>query len=314
MGVPVAFVFPGQGAQEVGMGRDLFGRDETADALAEAVSQAMSTDIAKVSTRGPARALTQTEVLQPALTVVCLALLNRLREGGLKPLVSAGHSVGELSALVSAGAAEPRAMVEVAAMRGRLMGDAAAKARGGMMAVTGLDLETVREELSPFESRGVICVGAVNAPTQVTVSGDKDLIDEFFESLRGGADAKPTKLRVSGAWHSRHMQGAVEPLRETLNKVEWKSGEVPMLFNRDGQGGRTKAEIPNLIADQLIHPVRWDLVMKKILDTGIKDIVEIGPGKVLRGLVRLNTQDPEIRVHAVSDVRSSENVMRALSV
>jgi [acyl-carrier-protein] S-malonyltransferase len=195
----IAFLFPGQGAQEVGMGRDLIGSDELADELVGAASEATGEDLARLCLRGPPRRLAETQLLQPALTALELALWRMLRAAGVAGEVTAGHSLGEIPALAASGMARPVDAVRLAAARGRLMSRAAAASPGAMLAVTGLPLQEVEAVLGGFTGRGELALAAVNAPTQVSVSGDPDLLDDVADELRGRSEVKVTRLRVSGA-------------------------------------------------------------------------------------------------------------------
>jgi [acyl-carrier-protein] S-malonyltransferase len=313
----IAFLFPGQGAQEVGMGRDLFGKDAFADELAQIASAEIGDDLARLCTRGPDKKLAETHVLQPALTVVSLALWRRLGEAGIRADAVAGHSLGELPALVAAGMAHPRDAVLLAAARGRAMGEAAFRRAGAMLAVSGLDERAVSAAIAPFASCGALVVAAVNAPSQVVVSGDVPLVAEAERALAGRKGVTVTKLRVAGAWHSPHMRPAAEAFLAALDRLDLAGGahgreQIPMIFNRHGHAANGPKDVRDLLAGQLESPVRFDMVMRKMAELKVTDFVEIGPGSVLRGLVRLNLPDPAIRVHGVSDTRSAERTAVAL--
>ena len=310
----VAFLFPGQGAQEVGMGRDLIGRGGLADQLIACAAEATGEDVQRLCLRGPARKLTETRVLQPALTAVELALCDLLLDAGVKPRVTCGHSLGEIPALAAAGMARYDDAVRLAAERGRLMGEAAEATPGAMIAVTGLDLADVERSVTEIGARGVVALAAVNAPTQATVSGDPELIDELAAELGRLPEARVTRLRVSGAWHSAHMATAQQGFAAALAELDLEpAGPVEMVFNRHGREGREPDQVRELLAGQLTSPIRFDLLMQRLVEIGVTDFVEIGPGRVLRGLVRLNLPDPAVRVHGVSDRRSAERVAAALA-
>jgi len=308
----IAFVFPGQGAQEVGMGRDLLGSSAFADGLFELASEATGEDIAGLCSRGPARRLAETRLLQPALTSVCLGYWKQLVDAGISPAATAGHSLGELPALAASGAADPADAVALAAARGRAMSEAAALRPGSMIAVTGAPVEDVMALAKAFDGEGVVAAAAVNAPNQLTVSGDPGALEIFCSRLGGVGDARITPLRVSGAWHSEHMRPAVEPFGAALARTGLRPPAVPMVFNRHGATADDPARIRELLSGQLVSPVRWDLVMARLVELGITDYVEIGPGKVLRGLIRLNVPGADVRVHNVSDLRSLGRTVAAL--
>ena len=308
----IAFLFPGQGAQDVGMGRDMFGRDPFLDELVDRASLAVGEDVARTCARGPSRKLARTRFLQPAMTAVCLGLWKKIVDAGVEPLITAGHSVGEIPALAACGAIDPRDAVSLAAVRGEAMDEAAKLQEGAMIAVTGLDVEEVFKIVEPFAENGVVAAAAVNAPGQVAISGDPAILDKVTQAIRREQDVRVTPLRVSGAWHCEHMRPAVTRFTEALNDLELSAPSVKMVFNRHGCESSDPDDIKNLIAGQLVTPVRWDLVMNHLAQTEITDFVEIGPGKVLRGLIRLNLPDPEVRVHNVSDLRSLDRLVTAL--
>ncbi len=313
MSRPFAAMFPGQGAQEVGMGRDLFAEDAFTKDLAARASAAAGTDLETLCRKGPDRRLAETMYLQPALTCVCLGLWRRFSEAGLRPNATAGHSLGELSALVACGAAEPEDIVLLAADRGRFMQEAAAGKNGAMAAVSGVSVETVEDAvraLLPLQK--VLVAGAVNAPSQVTISGDRDAVAALLVpgAIPGG---RVTPLRVSGAWHSPHMDEATRRFEARFAETSLSDPALPMVLNQDGTAAATATALREHIPRQLNRKVRWDKVMQTLLDMGIRDFVEIGPGKVLRGLVRLNDSNAGISVHNIFDLRSLSRVVCALN-
>ena len=314
MSRPFAVLFPGQGAQEVGMGRDLLRRrDGAARALMQTASEAAGADLERLCLRGPDRLLAETRFLQPALTAVCLGLWHEFRASGLSPSATAGHSVGELSAMAACGAASSSDAVRIAALRGGLMHEAATARSGAMVAASGLSLEAAEALLPSYcEDGGVLAVAAVNAPSQVAVSGDKERVAAFAAAVVSPS-VRTTVLRVSGAWHSSHMAAAVPRLADALNSLSLSPLEIPMVLNEEGRVTSDPEALRASLPGRLVSPVRWDQVMHTLLvDLNIRDLVEIGPGKVLRGLVRLNDESPDISVHNVSDLRSLERTISAL--
>ena len=311
----VAFLFPGQGSQAVGMGRGLVGSDPFADGLLSLASEAAGQDLARVCLRGPDRLLAETRFLQPALVAVCLALWRRLSDAGVEARAVAGHSLGEIAALAAAGFADPEGAVAMAAARGRLMDAAARERPGAMIAVGGLALEEVERALAGLGERGVLAIAAVNAPTQIAVSGDRALVEEAARRIAAAPSGRATPLRVSGAWHCEHMRPAVAPFLEVArDRLGPSSGAGPLLIlGRYGREPRSGEDLAEIAARQLVEPLRWDLAMARIAAEGITDLVEVGPGRVLRGLARLNVRDPDVRAHGASDARSADATAKALT-
>ncbi len=294
------------------MGRDIFAKDRLAARWIADASEWVEADLRQLCVRGPARELDETANLQPALTCVSLALWKRLDDAGITPEAVAGHSIGELPALAASGMAKPLQMIALAVTRGRVMSEAAGERNGAMVAVSGAPASEIEAALEPFRRDGTLCLAAVNAPTQRTISGDADTIDAFSRRFDGKSGFKVTRLRVSGAWHSHHMADALPPFAAAVREIDLRRQTVPMIFNRDGGTTKDPTAIRDLIAGQLVRPVRWDRVMAVLLERRITDFVEIGPGKVLRGLVRLNSVDPSITVHNVSDLRSLRRTLENL--
>jgi [acyl-carrier-protein] S-malonyltransferase len=180
-----------------------------------------------------------------------------------------------------------------------------------MAAITGLPAAEIEAAIAALDVQGVIGVAAVNAPLQVTASGDPAPIDALVGAL-AGTGARVTPLRVSGAWHSEHMRPAVERFERALAACDLGPPTAPLVFNRHGREAAEPAAVRELLAGQLVTPIRWDAVMARLDDSGITDYVEIGPGRVLRGLVRLNLPDRDVAVHNVADRRSLERALAAL--
>ena len=266
----------------------------------------------RLCARGPAGKLAETSLLQPAMTVVCLGYMRRLLDAGVPVHAVAGHSVGEIPALHACGSVGAAEAVELACARGRAMGVAASLREGAMSAITGVPVDEVFAAVEGMNAGSAVTVATVNAPDQAVISGDPDAVSQAEGLFKGREGARTKALRVSGAWHSEHMRPAVEEFSAVLDKTEISSPSIPMVFNREGREAVEPPEIRDLIAGQLVRPVRWDLVMKRFDEMGVTHYVEVGPGKVLRGLLRLNFPGEDRPVHNVNDLRSLDRAAREL--
>jgi [acyl-carrier-protein] S-malonyltransferase len=303
--VKIAFLFPGQGSELPGMGLDLAGRSEAARALLERAEACAEQPLRLALQRGGA-ALARTELLQPALTGVCLGVAGELLRAGVSPDVVAGHSLGELSAAAAAGWLTPHEAVELACIRGRLMGLEAARHPGGMLALSpGTEAELDRA-LAIGRRQGVLDVAARNGSDEWVLSGE-------HSALRAVQTAVPcVPLRVSGAWHSRLMAGAVEPFRQSLRaSLAGPREGRPMLSGLTG-GLVESTPIADLLADALTRQVCWTAVLHAITELGVTDVVTVGPGKVVRGLTRRALGDT-VRLHATDRPRDLDSAVEALA-
>jgi [acyl-carrier-protein] S-malonyltransferase len=295
----VAWLFPGQGSQAVGMGRELADRYGSARAVFDEANDALGFDLRALCWEGPQEDLDRTANTQPALLTASIAALRAAEEasGGLDaPTVVLGHSLGEFSALVAAGALTLRDAVRLVRQRGKLM--QAADPSGGMLAVLGLDASVVG---SAIAQTGLV-VANDNAPGQVVVSGPRADFDRATAALRDAGAKRVIPLRTSAAFHSPAMRQVAPELARALAETTFASLRRPVIANVDAQAHEHAAEFASLLERQVWSPVQWVACMRRAAGEGAAAFVEFGPGNVLTGLARRIL--PDAQTANVSDVKT----------
>lgn len=287
-----ALLFPGQGSETPRMGLDLAARSAAARALLEQAGAQTGVDLWKLLERG-GRALDRTEVMQPAIIAVCLGVLAELRAMGVETHFAAGHSLGEVAAWCGAGGIDAETAVDLAVTRGRLMAEAARARPGGMVALRDMTEQQVAAAIEVGRARGFVELGAHNAPTDWVLTGD-------HEALRAVAAAYPTmQVRVMGPWHCSAMAAAREAFAERLETVAWSAGHAAFVSSVSGCVAKPE-EIPGLQADQLTRPLRWAEAMRTLVDSGVTEMIVVGPAKLLHALARMNA-GPDVTIHCAAD-------------
>jgi len=290
--VKTAVIFPGQGSQFVGMGRDLFEAFTPVREMFGRASEKLGFDLAKVCFEGPEDELAQTRVTQPAIFVHSVAVFRLLAERGLEPVIAAGHSLGEYSALTAAGFVDFEEAIELVGLRGRLMQEAGDKAPGAMAAVIGLD-NAVLDGLCR-DSGEVVVPANLNAPGQVVVSGSVKGVDAVLEAAQKAGARMAKKLKVSGAFHSPLMDYACAPMRERLAAADIHAGKIPLVPNVTAMVEKNPETLRELLVRQIVSPVLWTASISTISGMGIKKFIEVGPGNVLAGLCRRIERELEV--------------------
>ena len=291
----IVFLFPGQGSQYVGMGKSLYDAYESVKQLFAEASDATGIDLAPLCFEGPDAVLVQTENVQPAITLINLAVLHVLRQEGIEPTAAAGHSLGEYAALCAAGALSVADTMKLVAFRGAAMRDAASTVSGGMTAVFGLEADRLASVCRDVADIGSVEIANHNSPKQVALTGELVALQRAAELAKKAGAKLVVPLKVSGPWHSRFMGPAAERMREHLETCSFSAPTIPVVANVTAEAYPHEPEaIRDLLTRQLVSPVLWSRSMRRLLDDGHREFIEAGPGKVLAGLMRDIDRDAKI--------------------
>ncbi|MBA3242215.1 MAG: ACP S-malonyltransferase [Acidobacteria bacterium] len=310
----IAYIFPGQGSQTTGMGRELAEKYPAARAVFAEADEALGFALSRLCFDGPAEDLQRTENTQPAILTASIAAWRALEAEGLAgPDLVAGHSLGEYSALVVAGSLALVDAVRVVRKRGRYMQEAVPVGAGAMAAILGLDAETVREVCEEETAAGGEACGPanINSPNQVVIAGAAGAVERAVVRLKERGAKRAIPLKVSAPFHCALMLPAQERLAKDLDEIEFKDPRVPVVTNVDARVVRSGVELRDSLVRQVSSPVRWRESVETLWREGARTFMEVGPGKVLSGLVRQTL--PEAKCLNVEDEPSLEATRAALS-
>lgn len=306
-----AFLFPGQGSQKVGMVQDLFENYDSVKALIKEADETLGFSISKMMFEGPDTELMKTEFTQPAILTASVAVWQVLKEHGLTPDIAAGHSLGEYSALVAAGAISFADAVHTVHLRGRFMQEAVPLGEGGMAAIIGSTPKTIVKVCGEVSTED-LPVQAVNfnCPGQVVIAGATAAVEKACEALKEAGARRAIMLKVSAPFHSTLMEPAALRLKEVLDKIDIHDTAIPVVANVNAKEETKADEIRKNLVDQAAHPVHWEESIRNMVAGGVDMTVEAGPGTVLTGFMKKIARS--VPCHHAEDVATIDEVVAAL--
>ena len=304
-----AFLFPGQGSQSVGMGQEFYQEYDVVREIFDMAEETAKMKISRLCFKGPMEELTRTVNLQPAVTTVNLACLTVLQKEGIDFDLCAGHSLGEYSALNAAGAISAEDTIRLVYKRGELMHRESTKYKGAMHAIVGLPIAEVDGLVAEVQPQGVVSVANHNSELQIVITGSPEPVEKV-SALAAEKGAKAIPLKVSGAWHSELIKGAEQEFTDVLAQIDFSHPEKSIIFNVSADISNEADEIKDLMGRQLCNPVRWYDSMEKMKEGQVETFVEVGPGRVLAGLLKkILPADYPAKVYNVANMKQLEKFM-----
>ncbi len=302
----IAFIFPGQGSQYVGMGRELYENFSVAKQLFEEANDTLRFSLSKLCFQGPEEDLKLTENTQPAILTTSIAALKVLQtERGISPQFTAGHSLGEYSALVASGTLRFSEAVQTVRLRGKFMQEAVPLGEGAMAAILGMERDQVEKICEEVSSGEVLTPANFNCPGQIAIAGHTKAVGRAIERVKQEGK-KAVLLPVSAPFHSPLMNPAGKRLEKALEGISISDLKVPVVTNVEAEVNTSKDRVKPLLVAQVSSPVRWEESMRRMIKEGIEQVLEIGPGKVLSSLMK--RIDPNIETKHIEDIQTLKKV------
>jgi [acyl-carrier-protein] S-malonyltransferase len=306
-----AFLFPGQGSQQVGMGKDLYEQIDVSKKIMDQANETLGIDLTSIMFNGPQETLTLTYHAQPALLTVSTALLTKFKEFGIEADFVAGHSLGEYSALVAANVMSFQEAVYAVRRRGELMEEAVPAGKGAMAAILGMEKELLTEVTNQVTEEGdLVQLANLNSPSQIVISGTREGVEKASILAKEKGAKRVIPLEVSGPFHSDLMKPAAEELKHVLDGLDIQNASIPVITNVTAKPIKNGKELKEKLVEQLYSPVRWEESVQTMIDLGVTTFIEIGPGKVLSGLVKKVNR--RVKTYNIFDIESMTATVAAL--
>ena len=306
----IAFLFPGQGSQKVGMGEEFYREYDVVREIFDMTEEITRINISKLCLKGPMEDLTRTVNLQPAVTAVNLACLTVINKEHRPFQYCAGHSLGEYSALCAAGVNSKEDTIRLVHKRGELMHREASRHEGAMHAIVGLSIEEISDLVAEVQKEGIVSIANHNTLNQIVITGAPQPV-ERVSSLAVAKGAKSITLKVSGAWHSELISGAQDEFKECLQTIAFDAPQKKMLFNVTADTEENPTEIKETMVRQLCSPVRWYDTMNKLIDENVEVFVEVGPGRVLAGILKKTLpREYPAKIYNISNMKQLEKFIK----